>query len=287
MNKKVLLEEIKKNYENGKNIIEYLHAIEERGGGNSFEDIMISYDFQAGNYYQLYKDNPKFYSKMYDEMAAVLDVYIKASGDNSSILEAGVGEGRSLVSILNRVDSSKINGVYGFDASWSRIKYAEKFKMDFSENEKKISLFISDILNIAVKDSAIDIVFTVHAIEPNGGKEKQILEELYRITKRYLVMFEPSYEFANEEAKNRMEHHGYITRLYESAVELGYTITRHELLRSLMDPMNPTGIIVIEKKQDDMKRNTNNNIFCDPILKGDLQIGKIECYCEKSMLAYV
>lgn len=285
MNKAALLQEIKQCYESGKNIIEYLHSIEEGGGDNSFEDILISYDFQAGNYYRRYKENPEYYSKMYDEMAEILSAYI-ASEDNSSILEAGVGEGRSLVSILNRINCSKVKGVYGFDASWSRIKYAEKFEKEFLLNqEEEISFFTSDIINIAVKNSAVDIVFTVHAVEPNGGKEKQVLEELYRITNRYLVMFEPAYEFAGEEARSRMEHHGYITRLYESAVELGYTIIRHELLQNLMDPMNPTGIIVIEKKQNGGK-NKEDNIFCDSILKEELQMGKNECYCEKSMLAY-
>ncbi len=197
-----------------------------------------------------------------------------------------MGEGRSLVSILNRIDPSKIKRAYGFDASWSRIKYAEKFEKEFGKKQnEKISFFTSDLLNIAVKDSAIDIVFTVHAAEPNGGKEKQILEELYRISGKYLVMFEPIYEFANEDAKKRMEYHGYITGLYEKALELGYSVIKYELLKNLMDIMNPTGILVIEKKKSGVK-NRCKNVFCDPILKRDIRIGKNEYYCEETMLVY-
>lgn len=140
-------------------------------------------------------------------------------------------------------------------------------------------------MNIAVKDSAVDIVFTVHAAEPNGGKEKQILEELYRITGKYLVMFEPIYEFANNDAKKRMEHHGYITGLYNNAIELGYTVKKYELLKNLLDNMNPTGVLVIEKEESRVK-SKEENIFCDPILKKDIRIGRNEYYCEDTMLVY-
>lgn len=286
MDKLYLMERIKKIYEGGGNIIEYLRNIGEESGTNSFEDILISYDFQAGNYYNAYKKNPTFFSKQYDEMATIMNSYIKECGQECTILEAGVGEGRSLVSILNRIDLSRIRKVYGFDASWSRIKYAEKFEEEFGKGRgKKISFFTSDLLNIAVKDSAVDIIFTVHAAEPNGGQEKRILQELYRITGRYLVMFEPAYDFASEEAKKRMEHHGYVTCLYEMAKELGYTIVKYELLKNLLDVMNPTGVLVIEKKKD-ITKYEEDNIFCDPVLKKNIRIGKNEYYCEKSMLAY-
>lgn len=286
MNKIHLMQKIKEIYRGGGNIIEYLRTVEEQNI-NSLEDILISYDFQAGNYFSAYKENPAYFSKQYDEMTEILNTCIEKCGGACTILEAGVGEGRSLVSILNRMDPAQIKKAYGFDVSWSRIKYAEKFEEEFGKGrERKISFFTSDLLNIAVKDSAIDIVFTVHAAEPNGGKEKNVLEELYRITGKYLVMFEPAYEFASDAAKKRMEHHRYITRLYESAVELEYTVIKHELLKNLLDPMNPTGVLVIEKKQLNQKKYEIEDIFCDPILKEDMRIEKNEYYCEKSMLAY-
>lgn len=286
MDKLYLMEKIKKIYEGGGNIIEYLRKVKGDNETNSFEDILISYDFQAGNYYKAYKENPLFFSKQYDEMASILDPYIKECGEKCTILEAGVGEGRSLVSILNRLGYSKIEKAYGFDAAWSRVKYAEKFEEEFGKDYgEKISFFTSDLLNIAVKESAVDIVFTVHAAEPNGGQEKNILEELYRITGRYLVLFEPAYEFACEDAKRRMEHHGYVTCLYEKAIELGYTVVKHELLNNLLDVMNPTGVLVIKKGESQCKHQ-KNNIFCDPILKKEIRTGKHEYYCEKSMLAY-
>lgn len=47
--KKELLTKVKEIYESGDNIIEYLKK-EDDHKINSFEDIMISYDFQTGTY---------------------------------------------------------------------------------------------------------------------------------------------------------------------------------------------------------------------------------------------
>lgn len=50
-----------------------------------------------------------------------------------------------------------------------------------------------------LKDNSIDIVYTSHSIEPNGGREEEALEELYRVANKYLILLEPDYELANEE----------------------------------------------------------------------------------------
>ncbi|CAM5272174.1 Methyltransferase domain-containing protein OS=Lysinibacillus sphaericus OX=1421 GN=LS41612_21290 PE=4 SV=1 [Lysinibacillus sphaericus] len=59
-------------------------------------------------------------------------------------------------------------------------------------------------------NNSIDLVYTVHALEPNGGKELEALKELYRVASKYVVLVEPYYEGANSEAKERMDRLGYI-----------------------------------------------------------------------------
>ncbi len=54
MDKLKILSKIKEIYENGGNIIQYLKNLD-GANTNSIEDIMISYDFQAGSYYNNYK----------------------------------------------------------------------------------------------------------------------------------------------------------------------------------------------------------------------------------------
>lgn len=290
MKKIHLLEKIKDVYEKNENIIEYLHSLEEGDGGksNSSEEILISYDFQSGSYYDEYKKNPEVFLKYHDQLAEILDVYIKRVNGGCTILEAGVGEARSLVPILNRIGFEKIKKAYGFDISWSRVKFGERFERDFGQEKKnKICFFVSDLLNIAVGDAAVDIVFTAGAVEPNGGKEKEVLRELYRITKRYLVLFEPLYEFASQEIKERMVKYGYITHLYETAVEMGYNVIKHESLKISLNPLNPMGVIVIEKlESEESNQESEGNIFCEPVTKKNLEIGDYECFCEASMLVY-
>lgn len=89
MNKLFLMEKIRAVYENGGNIIEYLSTLEGEKKTNSLEDILISYDFQAGNYYNAYKANPSYFSNQYDEMAAILGDYIEQCGEKCTILEGG------------------------------------------------------------------------------------------------------------------------------------------------------------------------------------------------------
>ena len=56
ISKKNMLKRIKEVYENGGNIMEYLRS----GNGNSVEDILISYDFQAGTYEEEYYTKQDF-----------------------------------------------------------------------------------------------------------------------------------------------------------------------------------------------------------------------------------
>ncbi|CAM5272253.1 Methyltransferase domain-containing protein OS=Lysinibacillus sphaericus OX=1421 GN=LS41612_21290 PE=4 SV=1 [Lysinibacillus sphaericus] len=87
----------------------------------SIEDILISYDFQAGNCTKCYKRNPNAKKHHLKNLIEVLDDL----NGCKTILEVGVGEATSLLEIIK---SSRVNydKIFGFDLSWSRIKYAKK-----------------------------------------------------------------------------------------------------------------------------------------------------------------
>ena len=119
-------------------------------------------------------------------------------------------------------------------------------------------------------------------MEPNGGYEKILLSELYRVTNNYLILLEPAYELANEESRKRMKEHGYITNLYETAKDFGYKILTYELYGISSNPLNPTGLLIIEK-------NAGQNIpqpFCDPLTKTKLQIKGNVYFSEESLISY-
>lgn len=275
MNKINMISRIREVYLKNGNIIKYLKEIDGRKE-NSIEDIMISYDFQAGSYIDEYKKQT--YNKK--KFCSYLSSLINRLGEFNSLIEAGVGEATTLRPVLEMLEN-KPDMCLGFDISWSRIKYARCFleELDFDD----IQLFTGDLFCIPIKDNSIDIVYTCHSIEPNGGKEKEALEELYRITNKYLILLEPSYEFANEEARVRMLEHGYITKLYSTANELGYNIIEHRLFEFSMNPMNPTGLIIIKK---DFNSDIIKNPLCCPITRTDIIREKDAYFSKEALVAY-
>ena len=268
------LQEIKKLYQNGENIIQYLRTIDNENF-NTIEDILISYDFQSGSYIKSYSKNKEFKNNYCSALAKIINKF-----DNyNSIIEVGIGEATTLGILLNKL-THKPSHILGFDISWSRLKFAKYFLHDLNFNN--VNLFTGNLFEIPLPENSIDVVYTSHSIEPNGGKEELALKELYRITNKYLVLLEPAYEFANEEAKTRMRKHGYITKLFPTAKKLGYNIIEHRLFDYSVNSSNPTGLIIIKKETD---KNNFTNLVC-PVTKTNLTKYDNILFSKDSFLAY-
>jgi ubiquinone/menaquinone biosynthesis C-methylase UbiE len=270
------LNQIKKIFEKGENIIQYL-----KNGYDSIntdEMIRISYDFQSGTYIQNVKKNPEYIKKY---TTALSNVFNGLEVEYESILEVGVGEATTIANLIPKLKVTP-KKVYGFDLSWSRVRYGMEYM-----KKKKINnsfLFMGDIFNIPLADNSIDIVYTSHSIEPNRGREKEALLELMRVTKKYLILLEPAYEFATVEAKKRMNKHGYIKNLYPKALSLRLNVIEHRLFDIYSNKLNPTGIIIIEK---DRNYNTivNNPLIC-PLTKTPLNRIKGSFFTDMGLVVY-
>lgn len=271
------LNTIKKIYERGENIIQHLKD-DETSKNNTDEMIMISYDFQSGSYIKNVKENPEFNEKYTGAIAKVIN---KPCIKCDFILEVGVGEATTLANLVPKL---KVNPkrIYGFDLAWSRVRYAIEYtkKRDIKDS----FLFMGDLFNIPLADNSIDIVYTSHSVEPNGGREKEALLELMRVTKKYLILLEPAYEFASLEAVKRMEKHGYIKNLYYTAISLGLNVIEHRLFDVFSNPLNPTGLMVIEK---DLENNqvVHNPLIC-PVTKTPLELVRNSYFTKEGLLVY-
>jgi len=275
MEKYKQLQKVKEIYENGQNIIQYLKSIS-KNETNTIEDILISYDFQSGSYIQGFSKNRDFNQKYCSSLAKL----INDIDDVQSIIEVGVGEATTLNTVIKNL-VNKPTDIFGFDISWSRLKFGRELLNDF--NLSNVNLFTANLFEIPLLDSSIDIVYTSHSIEPNGGKEEEALRELYRITKKYLILLEPSFEFANDEGKERMKKNGYVTELYSTAKKLNYKIVEHRLFGYSSNPLNPTGLIIIEKNEE----NQNMPTLVCPISHTELiKYSDSLLYSKESFLAY-
>lgn len=228
-------------YAQGGNAMEY--ARQAAGtAGNSAIATLIAYDLQAGSYIAGVRANPQANLRWSTQLAEILDPFLTKQ---SSLLEVGCGEATTLAGVLQHLTNTP-NHALGFDISWSRC--AEGLSW-LSGKAVSARLFVADLFNIPLESASVDVVYTSHSIEPNGGREEDAIRELMRIARRAVVLVEPIYELANPDAQSRMRHHGYVRGLKETAECLGARVSDYRLLGHTSNPLNPSGLVLIEKNE--------------------------------------
>lgn len=267
---------LKSLYQNGKNITEILRK--EKSLQNNIEEIIeISYDLQTGSYIQALK-NPAFKIHKEKFTSALANIIISLC-DPKSILESGVGEATTLSGVLDNLDENIES--YGFDLSWSRVAFAKNWLAENGYNNTILST--GSLFNIPFADNSIDVVYTSHAVEPNGGNEKPILQELFRVTNKFLILLEPGYELASFEARQRMDSYGYCKNLKVIAEQLGYKVLVHKLFDYSSNPLNPTAITIIEKSN---RKSKTSYVLACPKFKTPLEnLGNI-MFSSEALVAY-
>lgn len=227
-------------YARGENAM--AHARQVTGApGNSSVSALIAYDLQTGTYIAGARANPEEQVRWCAQLSEVLSPYVT---EQSSILEVGSGEATTLAGVLKCLDKAPKHAL-GFDISWSRCAAGLNW---LSEEKVTARLFVADLFDIPLADGSVDVVYTSHSLEPNGGREDAAIHELIRISRRAVVLVEPLYELANSAAQARMRFHGYVRGLKESAERLGAKVVDYRLLSFTSNQLNPSGLILIEKE---------------------------------------
>jgi uncharacterized protein YbaR (Trm112 family) len=217
---------------------------EERGlQSNTPEIIEVAYDLQTGNYIRAVSD-PE-YARLQTGRAQALAGAILSLCRPASILEAGVGEATTLSAVVREMGHADFD-LCGFDLSWSRVAFARRWLAQ--KGLAKATLCTGDLLHIPFAENAVDVVFTSCAIESNRGREEPILRELYRVARRFVVLLEPAYELGGDEARKRMDSHGYCRNLTGTAKALGYPVLDHRLVPFPTNPLHPVALTVIRKE---------------------------------------
>ena len=268
---------LKDMYASGKNLMEFLCKYNHL---SESEMIMISYDFQAGKYIEKAKNNPQRESEVTDAYASMINEVYEGGG----ILEVGVGEATTFGGLIPKINVKDVKS-FGFDISYSRVAYARQYihslNLDYTE------IMCGDLFNAPFLDNSVDVVYTSHTLEPNGGQEEKALKELYRITKEYLILFEPIYEFASATSKEHMEKHGYVKGLYETAKKLHMNVVEYKLLFS-ENPLSPnnTGVIIIKKDHTDLLASQDGEYLACPVTKTSIKKVRENYYSNDGMLLY-
>jgi hypothetical protein len=227
-------------YARGENAMEYARQMAGTIGNNSVVATLIAYDLQAGSYVAGVRENPEANSRWCAQLAEILDPLLTNGG---TLLEVGCGEATTLAGVVQRLTNTPSHAL-GLDISWSRCTEGQGW---LAEKEVSARLFVADLFDIPLEDESVDVVYTSHSIEPNGGREEDAIRELMRVARRAVVLVEPIYELANENAQSRMRSHGYVRGLKETAERLGAKVNDYRLLDHISNPLNPSGLILIEK----------------------------------------
>lgn len=235
------LRELQALYNQGKNITQVLRA--EMGlDQNTGEIIEIAYDLQAGSYIAAMRDEAMSQHKR--EYASEIATTILSLCRPMSVMEAGVGEATTLSGVLRNLPADVAS--FGFDLSWSRVALAQGWLA--SQGVSGSTLCTGNLFDIPFAENSIDVVYTSHSIEPNGGNEEPILRELFRVARKFLILLEPAYELAGDEARARMDVHGYCRNIRATCESLGHDVLTHELFPCSVNPLNPTAITIIAKE---------------------------------------
>lgn len=222
---------------------------------NTSISTLIAYDLQAGSYNKTALENPQGRLLWETQLAKILNPLVC---EKTSILEVGCGEATTLSGVLKQL-ISKPKTYLGFDISWSRCAEGLRW-LDLSQQEA--TLFVADIFDIPLQDNSIDVVYTSHSLEPNGGLEEDALKELLRVARKSVVLIEPIFELADTNAKNRMIEHGYVKNLKAVAQKLGATICDYRLLDFTFNSLNPSGLILIHKPDTESMPNAEPDWRC-------------------------
>lgn len=235
--------QLRQAYDRGENITSLMRAKDNRDT-NSVEAIEIAYDLQTGSYIAGLSDPAM--AQYLSDYSAELARRIDGLDVGQSILDVGTGEGTTFAAIVDQA-GWRDKSLAAFDVSWSRTHFASQY---LRTKDLSVTLCTADIAQIPFATSSVDTVIASHALEPNGGRERELLSELYRVCARYLILLEPSDELGSDATRERMKKMGYISGLRRHAESLGLKVIRHELMDTVVNPANQTALLVIEKGQD-------------------------------------
>jgi ubiquinone/menaquinone biosynthesis C-methylase UbiE len=203
--------------------------------------IALIYDLQAGAYTSEALQNPTHKQRFAKEIASHV-LRLEGRMQIRSILDCGTGEGTTLIPLLKELDFPA--QALGFDASISRVQWAAAN----CRHLKNIDLFVAEMSRIPLADNSIDLVLTVHSLEPNGGKEQLLVSELARVSARYVVMIEPDFESASQEQQTRMNQFGYVKGLETAIAGANLNILEKVRIEENSNPANRASMWICEKR---------------------------------------
>ena len=233
--------ELRQAYSRGDNITQLL--TNSNPNLDRSEIIEIAYDIQSGSYTKYALESSGILKRYASEICDLAKPYL---AEHDVILDCGAGELTTLSALSEHLPAQC--QLLACDISLSRLKVGRRFAERVMRGDlaRALRLFVADMGRLPIADSSVDVVSTSHALEPNHGRERDLLAELLRVARRQLLLFEPSWENADELVRTRMEQHGYVRDLPQHIDAAGGRLVSVEPLPNSLNSVNPTYCYVVE-----------------------------------------
>lgn len=208
------------------------------------EIIKIAYDIQSGAYIN------KYYNKFYNKQKKMYSPFIRAIKEFKNIktiLDFGTGEMTNLSYFINNLKKN-IN-FYASDISFNRLFAGKQFlKKNLTKKSfSRVKFICNDHLFIPLSSNSIDLVITMHAMEPNNKYKKKLLSEILRVSNKGVILMEPHYENANNQVKKRMDKFNYLKNFENTIKSFGLP---YKIIKNLYNGTthNNSSLFIIYKK---------------------------------------
>ena len=224
-------------YAAGENVTQHLVTVE---GAPRRVAIEIAYAVQSGTYTAFAATEVAAQTRR--EGHAILAAALARTGART-LLDMGAGEGTRWLDFDHPLAELTL-----LDASWSRLSHAPA-NLARVPAVAATRLVKGDMLTPPFGAASFDAVFTSHAIEPNTDPDAaRIIRQIFELSRRLVVLFEPNYRDAPPQMRARMERHGYARNIWDCAqAQPGWTCTAQGDFAVSPNPDNRTSYLVFER----------------------------------------
>lgn len=188
----------------------------------------------------------------------------------NSVLEVGVGELTTLESVYDKF-GPEIDA-YGVDLSVNRVyhglrEYRSRHKID-------PTVVKGNAIRLPFPDNSFDLVYTRHTLEQMPTIYKEALDEIIRVCKRHVVLFEPSYELATLSQRIKMHNSDYVRGIMKFLkTRSDILVNSFYLMKNSANPMNHTACYRLELKNAFVSDKARVPFVCpyskSPLVKKD------------------
>jgi SAM-dependent methyltransferase len=202
-----------------------------------------------------------------DFFEAKMDAYagfLRGLDGVETALEVGAGELTTTGALAMRLPEVAWHGV---ELSFNRVLQGKRFFQEHFGID--IAACKGDAMRLPYADRSFDLVVTSHCLEHIPFGYEKALDEIMRVAKRHVVLFEPVWEIAERSQKLRMYAQGYVRGLLPYLESQSDFVLTPPVVLDVGTPFNRTTRLHLERQASGADGSTE--LIC-PACRGKLAV---------------